>query len=143
MEVVSSVIFVFAVLVDEDAVPLNVVAVIVFPDMLILESTYTAVPPKPVEDLLPNKYKVDEVSVVVAITWAEVAVPDNVPVIVPLFKVTPETEAKLEDDVHKEPPIPTPPTTVKAPVDVEVDAVLYKTETAVPVICMESVAPEL
>ena len=60
-----------------------------------------------------------------------------------MFKVTPETEAKLEVDVQREPPIPTPPTTVKAPVDVDVDAVLYKTETAVPVICMESVAPEL
>ena len=54
-----------------------------------LESTYKAVPAKPVDDLLPNKYNVDVVSVVVAELTEEVAieaVPVNDPVIVPAEK---------------------------------------------------------
>ena len=36
---------------------------------------------------------------------------------------TPDIEEKLVEDVHKLPPIPTPPVIVKSPVVVEVDAV--------------------
>jgi hypothetical protein len=42
-----------------------------------------------------------------------------------LFKCpTPDIEEKLVVDVHKLPPIPTPPAAINAPVEVEVDAVL-------------------
>jgi hypothetical protein len=45
-------------------------------------------------------------------------------VIAPLFKITPDIEEALEEDVNKLPPIPTPPVTVKAPVVVEPEAVV-------------------
>jgi hypothetical protein len=54
-----------------------------------------------------------------------VAYPDNVPVIVPLLKVTPDIEeAEL---TFKLPPIPTPPVTIKAPEAVDVEPVEFVT----------------
>ena len=61
--------------VDVVALPEKVVAVIVLPRADIPESTKTAVPANPVEDLEPSKYNVAVVSVVVVITCADVAVP--------------------------------------------------------------------
>ena len=56
---------------------------------------------------------------------ADIAVPDHTPEVITLFECpTPDIEEKLVVDVHKLPPIPTPPVTVNAPVEVEVDAVL-------------------
>ena len=50
---------------------------------------------------------------------AETALPAHVPeVIVLLLCPTPEIDEKFVVAVHKLPPIPTPPVTVKAPVDV-------------------------
>jgi hypothetical protein len=63
--------------------------------MLMLESTYKAVPAKPVDDLLPNKYKVEVVSVVVAELTEEVAieaVPVKAPTKVVAVKVFPNAE---------------------------------------------------
>ena len=75
------------------ALPENVIADIVLPSAEILLSTKTAVPAKPVEDLEPNRYNVFEVSVVVLITCAEVAVPVRFAVIVPAEKL-PEPSLK-------------------------------------------------
>ena len=75
---------------------------------------------------------------------ADIAVPAHAPlVIVLLICATPDIEERLAAAVHKLPPIPTPPATINAPVDELVEVVVYRTVTAVPVICMESVAPEL
>jgi hypothetical protein len=52
-----------------------------------------------------------------------VAYPDNVPVIVPLFKITPDTLDAWEADVNNVCPIPTPPVTINAPVVDDVEAV--------------------
>ena len=52
---------------------------------------------------------------------AVVAVPVSDPVITPLLIVTPDIA--VADATYKLPPIPTPPVTTKAPVDVFVDAV--------------------
>ena len=55
---------------------------------------------------------------------AEIAVPDHTPEVTTPFKCpTPDTEEKLVEDVHKLPPMPTPPNTTKSPVAVDVDAV--------------------
>ena len=61
---------------------------------------------------------------------ADIAVPDQTPEVITLLeKPTPEIEAKFVVAVHKDPPIPTPPETVREPVDVDVDAVLEVTAT--------------
>ena len=80
---------------DKD--PLNVVAVMVFPNAEIPVLTYTEVPANPPLLLVPKIYNVEELSVVVFNTWAEVAVPDNVAVIVPAEKL-PELSLKTIDD---------------------------------------------
>ena len=55
---------------------------------------------------------------------AETALPAHVPeVIVLLLCPTPEIDEKFVVAVHKLPPIPTPPSTIKAPVVVFVEAV--------------------
>ena len=52
------------------------------------------------------------------------AVPDQIPEVITLFECpTPDIDEKLVVDVHKLPPIPTPPVTAKSPVDVDVEAV--------------------
>ena len=65
----------FAEFIAVVAVPLNVVAVIVFPNAEIPVSTYKAVPAKPPFERVPIKYNVEAVSVVVAIVTAEVPEP--------------------------------------------------------------------
>ena len=49
-----------------------------------------------------------------------VAVPVRFPVIIPLLIVTPEIA--VAEATYKLPPIPTPPATVNAPVEVDVEA---------------------
>ena len=39
----------------------------------------------------------------------------------PLFKTTPERELAKEEDENNVPPMPTPPVTIKAPVDDDVE----------------------
>ena len=56
---------------------------------------------------------------------AVVAYPDKVPVITPAFIVTPDIA--VADATYKLPPIPTPPATIKAPVDVFVEPVEFVT----------------
>ena len=41
----------------------------------------------------------------------------------PLLKIAPEIEDGNDEDVNIDPPIPTPPVTINAPVDEEVEAV--------------------
>jgi hypothetical protein len=56
------------------------------------------------------------------------AVPDQTPEVITLFECpTPDIDEKLVVDVHKLPPIPTPPVIIKAPVVVEEDAVEFVT----------------
>jgi hypothetical protein len=54
-------------------------------------------------------------------------------VIAPLFKITPDIEEALEEDVNKLPPIPTPPDTMNAPEDVDVEFVVFVIETVPPI----------
>ena len=54
-----------------------------------------------------------------------VAVPVRLPVITPLFLVTPEIA--VADETYKLPPMPTPPATCNAPLLVDVDAVVAVT----------------
>ena len=61
--------------------------------------------------------------------------PAQVPeIITPLFRITPEIEFAYEDEVYKLPPIPTPPVTTRAPVDVEVEDAGYKIDIPVPIL---------
>jgi hypothetical protein len=58
-----------------------------------------------------------EKAVVEELLW--VNVPDNETE--PLFKTTPERELAKEEDENNVPPMPTPPVTIKAPVDDDVE----------------------
>ena len=82
-----------AELVDVDAVPLKVVAVIVLPSADIPVSTYKAVPAKPPFERVPIKYSVELVSVVVADKTEDeaiAAIPDKEPLNVVAFIVFPK-----------------------------------------------------
>ena len=77
------------------AVPAHTPPVNWKPEILILESTNNDVPANPVDDLLPNKYSVLEVSVVVAEFTEEVAieaVPVRAPTNVVAVRVFPNAE---------------------------------------------------
>ena len=55
---------------------------------------------------------------------AVIAVADQLPVVItPLLRTTPEILSAVDVPVNKLPPIPTPPVTVNAPVEVDVETV--------------------